>query len=270
MGFQRISQKDSYWGRPKNRGILLGRACVGFVAMSCFFFSISELPLKDATVINFTSPMFTAVFAWIFLGEPFGIQEVAATAFSFLGVLMVAQPPFLFHRLGSGSDPGLESRRAAAVLIGCVGAACAGAAYTLVRAAGKLGEPPLVPVLWFSSTSVPAAAVFLLLCQSPVWPSFSGIAGMALVGTAAFGGQVFLSRGLQLERAAKAMSLQYVKVLFSYMLGMFVLQETANLSGTFGALLIAASALIVMKEHQNDSELLRDVDLDMQSTIRKQ
>ena len=49
----------------------------------------------------------------------------------------------------------------------------AGGAYTLVRAVGKLGEPPLVPVLWLSAISVVGAGVALLLPDGEhwVWPS---------------------------------------------------------------------------------------------------
>lgn len=39
--------------------------------------SIQLLPLRDATVLNFTMPIFTAILAAVLLGENWGVREAA-------------------------------------------------------------------------------------------------------------------------------------------------------------------------------------------------
>ena len=51
------------WGHRK--GLLVLRGTFGFIALSCFFFALTRLPLADVTVLHFTNPVFTAVIAAI-------------------------------------------------------------------------------------------------------------------------------------------------------------------------------------------------------------
>lgn len=67
----------------------------------------------------------------------------------------------------------------------------------------------------------------------------------------AFCGQALMSRGLQLETAATATSLYYVKVVFSYALGVGVLGEQPDLMGAAGTILIGISTTLVMRARCN-------------------
>jgi len=67
------------------------------------------------------------------------------------------------------------------------------------------------------------------------------------VGVLAFCGQALMSRGLQLEAAATATSLYYVKVVFSYALGVGVLGEQPDYMGAAGTVLIGISTTLVMR-----------------------
>ncbi|HSN85038.1 MAG TPA: DMT family transporter, partial [Polyangiales bacterium] len=90
------------WGNDKK--LLLTRGFAGFMGLSCYFYAISHLPLADATVIQFCNPMLAALFAVFALKEPLRWIEVVATVFSMVGVVLVAQPTFLFEQ-GAALDP---------------------------------------------------------------------------------------------------------------------------------------------------------------------
>src|SRR5215217_7502782 len=45
------------WGNRK--GLLVLRGLMGFAALSCFFYALIHLPLADATVIQYTNPVWT-------------------------------------------------------------------------------------------------------------------------------------------------------------------------------------------------------------------
>ena len=57
----------SLWGRKK--GLMILRGLSGFVALSLHFYTIEHLPLGTAVMLNYTSPIFVAVFAVLFLKE---------------------------------------------------------------------------------------------------------------------------------------------------------------------------------------------------------
>lgn len=70
----------------------LGRGIALALASTIFFTSLFVLPLATATALGFTSPMFTALFAAVLLGEPARKETWIATAIAFVGVLIVLRP----------------------------------------------------------------------------------------------------------------------------------------------------------------------------------
>ncbi len=64
--------------------------------MTTYYVSISALPLGDAVTIGLLQPPLTALLAWLVLGEVFGWRGAAGCTACVAGVVIVAQPPFLF------------------------------------------------------------------------------------------------------------------------------------------------------------------------------
>lgn len=226
-------------GSPEVRQLVLARAFVGYIALSTYFYSIQVLPLRDATVLNFTMPIFTAILAALMLNERWGKREAAGTFFSFLGVILVSQPQFMFS--GDATvDP--MNNIAVGIVAALLGSSLGALSYVIVRSIGRQGEPPLVCVFAFAAFSAPFSAVAMFF-QGLKVPILIEAAGLVMVGLTAFTAQVFLTRGLQLEKAAKASSLQHLKVICTYLLGVAFLGETPSLVSFLGALLVAGSAI---------------------------
>lgn len=70
----------------------LGRGASVAFATLAFFSAIFLMPLADATAIQFTSPMLTALFSAMILGERMPKIAWAATLFAFFGVLLILRP----------------------------------------------------------------------------------------------------------------------------------------------------------------------------------
>ncbi|MDP9348235.1 MAG: DMT family transporter, partial [Gemmatimonadota bacterium] len=51
----------SPWGNDRLR--LAVRGFLGFVGLSCFYFSLAHLPIAEATVFQYMNPVFTALLA---------------------------------------------------------------------------------------------------------------------------------------------------------------------------------------------------------------
>lgn len=225
------------WGT--RRRLLVTRGLAGFVALSCFYYSVIHLPLADATVIQYTNPVWTAWLGWWLLGERLSRGEAALSALSLLGVVLVARPSFLFGE-GVALDP-------TAVAIALAGSLCSAAAYVSVRKLGRT-EHPLVIVFYFTLVTVPASVPGLLL--DAVWPTPIEWLYLVGVGVTALLGQVFLTRGLQRERAGRATAIAYVQIVFAAALGGVFFDQWPHGLSLLGALLVLASVVVLARRRQ--------------------
>src|SRR5688572_16678923 len=69
-------------------GLQLGRGAAVALATLCFFLGVMAMPLADATAIQFTSPILTALLAPLVLGERTRRTTWVATLLAFAGVLV--------------------------------------------------------------------------------------------------------------------------------------------------------------------------------------
>ncbi|HWE26997.1 MAG TPA: DMT family transporter, partial [Polyangia bacterium] len=75
--------------RPHNwRGLFL-RGLFGGTAVFGYFMAIEHLDVGLATLLNYTAPVFTALFAWLFLGEAIGPGTLVALVVTTVGVALV-------------------------------------------------------------------------------------------------------------------------------------------------------------------------------------
>ncbi len=192
-----------------------------------------HLPLADATVIQYTNPVFTALLAAVFLAEPIGGRESVAVVASLIGLLAIARPSFLFPSAAGGLDP-------LAVGVALTGAILSAAAYVTVRKLGRT-EHPLVIVHYFAMIvvlgSLPVAATILK------WPTPVEWIGLIGIGVTTHIAQVYMTRGLALEPAGRAMAVGYIQIVFAAVLGALVFAEFPDVPGVFGATLIVLSTL---------------------------
>lgn len=229
--------KASLWG--KHRGLLLLRGLLGFGGLSCFYFALTKLPLADATVIFYSNPVLTALFAALFLDERLGPSEIAGALLSFAGITLIARPSFLFGAAAS-------SLNLLYVGIAFVGAVCAAGAYAVVRTLRER-EHPLVVVFYFPLVatigSIPTAGF-----TDMQWPTlYEWALLLGGVGLTAQIAQVLLTNGLHQERAGRAMAMTYLQIVFAAIWGMLFFQEFPDLLSVFGALLVVGGTIVVAR-----------------------
>jgi drug/metabolite transporter (DMT)-like permease len=73
-------------------GLQFGRGAAVALATICFFMGVMAMPLADATAIQFTSPILTAILAPLVLKERSPAAVWLATLLAFAGVLVVLRP----------------------------------------------------------------------------------------------------------------------------------------------------------------------------------
>ena len=124
------------------------RSICGTVGIVCNFYAIDHLVLSDANMLNKLSPFFTIIFSYFLLKERLTLFQGIAVVVAFMGALFIIKPT------GNMTDP--------AALIGMLGGAGAGAAYSFVRVLGKRGVNGKLIVMFFSAFTCVFALPFLI------------------------------------------------------------------------------------------------------------
>lgn len=208
---------------------LMLRGLLGFGGLTGYYIAIARLPLADATTLQNATPMITSVLAWWLLDETIGWPTAIAIACGIGGVVLIVRPT------GTGLDPVGVGAALSAVM-------CSSFAYVTVRKLVQT-EHPLVIVFYFPLVATPLALPWML--TSFVVPEPIDLLLLVSIGAATQVGQVFLTRGLAVERVSRASSIGYLQVAFAMVWQLAVFGEVPTAWTIGGASLILGGTLLV-------------------------
>jgi len=214
----------------RRHGLLFFRSLVGFVAMLCFFRALGNVPLATATTLLYTSPIFIVLLSGALLAEERPRGMFGLVLLAFVGIVCVFQP-----------DAGKWSIDTFLALLAGFLAALA---YMAVRRLRETESAEAV-VAYFGVFSVIACLPFVDGAWVPENLEAWGIS--AGIGLGATGGQLCMTRAYHLERASVVGPLSYATVVFSWLLGVFVFEESLELLALVGVLLVVASGVLVSR-----------------------
>ncbi|MCB9697577.1 MAG: DMT family transporter [Alphaproteobacteria bacterium] len=216
--------------RPVNVRMHLVRAVVGMVAMGCYFFTIGRLPLGDAVLLTYLSPVLVAALAPWTTGERVTRRVWAALVLGLAGVALVAGPHGASDPLGIAS--GLASAFFAAL------------AYLSIRVLTRTDTNTTI-VFWFSALGA--------LMSAPAWldgvvvPDVGllfELVGIGVIGAIA---QRLLTRAYALGEAAEVAVYSYATPVFAYVLGLLVLGEVPAAPSVVGTLLVVGAGALAAR-----------------------
>lgn len=220
----------SPWG--SNKPLLIARGFVGAVALFFVYYSVTSLPLAEATILQYLHPVFTAVLAIFFLNEVIQRSTISCVFLSFIGLLVMVAPnlfnvSIVYSWLSIG-----------AAVLGAFGSAVA---YVIVKKLTKTEDSSVI-VFYFPLVALPIS--LLLLGNDFVMPSFTALILLILVGVFTQIGQIGLTKALHCEDANKATAYSYVQVVFSLCIGWLCFDEVTTITTLIGGVLIIVGALI--------------------------
>ena len=229
-------------GRP---WLLLFRGLMGFLALLCFFYDIAHIPLAEAMTYSKTSPIWTALFAYLFLHEALSGRAWMAVFVGFLGIVLITDPfttPFdKYDILG---------------ILSGVGAALA---YTSVRELKRyydtraivlsfMGMGTLGPlVLMAISPYVEAKWLDFIFAEFvvPKKELWWMIIAMVVLATLA---QIFMTKAYGAAKAGIVATVSYSNILFSILFGViFLADPLPDFVKFLGIILIVLSGILVAR-----------------------
>ena len=206
------------------------RSLFGTLGIICNFYAVSHLNLADASMLNKMSPFFTLLFSMLILGETATLFQIACVAGAFVGSLFIIKPAF-------GSMALFPS------LVGLCGGMAAGAAYTMLRKLRLAGEPGPMIILFFSVFSCVFCLPSMLLSYAPMSGRQLGM--LLLAGLFASGGQFSITAAYSYAPANQISVYDYSMMIFSTLLGFFVLGQVPDALSFIGYFVICAMAVLM-------------------------
>ncbi|KAK5625541.1 hypothetical protein RRF57_001258 [Xylaria bambusicola] len=254
---------------PRNMfGLLVMRGTSGFVGLFGLYYSLSYLEISDATAISFLVPTWTGFLCYVWLHEPYRIQEAVSGLISLVGVLLIARPAFLFGNptvsvpdldnstvtmfivdgslekppvVGSPSSP----QRTLAVICSILGTFAAATAYSTIRIIGKRVHS-LISVNYFAGLSTIASGLIILVHPDLEFILPKGSLQWSLlliIGISGFLLQFLLTEGLQREKGGRATNMTYFQMVLALIIERVIWGTTPPVLSLVGSVLIISAAI---------------------------
>ncbi len=239
------------WKIPLNNSghrpwLLFFRGFMGFTALLAFFYNIAHISLADAMTFSKTSPIFTALFAFLFLQERLNKRAWFALFLGFVGIIFITGGGLTF------------SYYDALGIFSGVGAALA---YTSVKELKKYYDTRAIvlsfmtigtlgPVIlmgfspWISNPDLDIFFAPFIMPHGWMWVE------VAMMGVLATMAQVYMTKAYGESKAGIVGAVSYSNILFSIIVGLFLGDDFPTMMMLIGIVLIVSSGLIVAKEKE--------------------
>ncbi|WP_282072108.1 DMT family transporter [Polaribacter atrinae] len=204
-----------------NKKLLFIRGLAGVISLTTFFQALNYLAIGTAVSLRYTSPIFAAILALIFLKEKIKPVQWFLFLLSFTGVLVIK---------GFGVD--VDSIGIVLVLLSAISL---GVIFVVIRKIGDT-ENPLVIINYF----MVMAFVFGGIMSINNWKNPNSLEWLLLLSLGVFGyvGQLYMTKALQSHETNVIAPLKYLEVVFMIAIGAFWFGEIYNLWTLLGVFLI--------------------------------
>lgn len=214
---------------PANPMLLVTRAILHVGALCFAFYAFSTLPMVEAYVILFCTPLIISVLAIWFLGEQIALARWVAIAFGLLGVVVVLRPSIQTIELGHFSA--------------LAAAFCSGATAVISRkisSSENMATMILFPLL--ATIFVSGAALYFVYQPMPL----IDLALMFLVGALGLLGQYSVLTGFRLAPAAYIGPMQYSQIVWAILFGYVFFNESIDIWVVVGSLITVISGVAII------------------------
>ena len=234
--------KDKFIHPWKQTRFLLLRGLSGATAMTSMIYAVKHMPLADARVIFYISPVFTAILGRIFLKESVSKFDVLAMILSIGGVVLIGRPTFLFGSLGENYG----SKQVWVPTLVAVASAFVSATSTVLTRKMSQEVGPRVVVFYFALVGSVIGFVGSLISgfKYPDCGTYDSIYMLA-TGVLGYFAQVVRSKALSMDKASVIALVGTIGIGFSFILQLVVLDVVPNSLSIGGAILILLCNVII-------------------------
>ena len=215
------------------------RSFFALAAMYLWFFSISNIPLAKATAINFTAPVFGAIFAIFLLKEKIKERRFFAIIFSFIGALIIIRPGFIEINFF------IITALAASILMG--------AAAIFIKKLSMVDHPNSIVFYMPTFLTIVSFIPCIMYWQPPNYTQCILLIATGLTATLA---HQAISRAFALSDATYVLIFDYIRLPITAIFAFYLFGELTSIWIWIGGLIIfASSSYIVYREKKTGKKI---------------
>lgn len=220
--------------RTRHLGMHLSRNAANFVGQGAWIYAVTILPLAVVTALEFTTPVWVALMAAMFLGEALNRHRLVAITCGFLGVMVILRP-------------GAEAVDPAALII--IGSAVFFAISNVMVKALTRTEGAFTIVLFMQIVQLPMSGTGAYFnWTTPVWEHTPWL---IMIGVAGLLAHYAMTRALQLADATVVGPIDFLRLPITAAVAYLLYEEGLNPYVLAGAALIFAGNFYgVWQEHR--------------------
>ena len=205
------------------------RGITGICAMLMWFSALAKVEIATATALSFTAALFTTLAAVLFLKERIRLRRVAAIIAGFIGVIVVLRPT------------GDSVNYSALLVLGST--MFWGFNVVVVKTLSKTDR---------SASIVAWSAIFLSVLSFPLLLRFGTLPNsdqfllLLLIGVFATIGHMCLTTALSMADSTAVMSLDFLRLIWSVMIGVWFFADIIDTWTIVGAVIIFGSGIYIV------------------------
>ena len=214
--------------KSNNMKLQFNRSMINIISMICWFSAIGMMHFEKATALGFTTPLFTTILAVLVLGEVIRFHRTAALLLGFIGIIIIIRPGFVPFEFGT----------------------------VLMLIASFSFSFVLIFVKKLSATDSSQTIIFYhLLFMTPVffilslffWETISLYQLMifTLMGASGLLSHWCLAQAFKLSDTTFVMPLQFTKLIWASLIGLFMFAEQPDIWTWVGGLIIFISVVYI-------------------------
>ncbi len=233
------------------------RSMVGIFGMFFGFAGLAILPLADATVISYASPLFVIMLAAIFLKERVRAYRWTAVGIGFSGVVVAMSP----HLAILGGDA-VSAKGALFALIGAIMAA-----FAMVEVRKLTATDTTASIVFYFSLFCSVIGLltlplgFVLDGWAWVMPSLPNFAILMLVGVLGGLGQITLTAAYRRAETSVIAPFEYVSIIWATAVGFFAFGDVPQEAVIIGsAIVVIAGLFVIYRENRLGLERKRQLE----------
>ena len=214
--------------KSNNLKLQISRSIINVFSMICWFSAIGLMHFEKAAALGFSTPLFTTILAIIFLKEKIRFHRTAALIIGFIGIIVIIRPGLVPLEIGAGLLL-LSAFTFSFVLI-------------IVKKLSSIDESQTI-IFYHLLFSTPIFFILSLFYWQDI--NLNQLLIFAFMGATGLLSHWCLAQAFKLSDTTFVMPLQFTKLIWASLIGLFIFSEQPDIWTWFGAIIIFISVVYI-------------------------
>ena len=214
--------------KSNNMKLQFSRSMINVISMICWFSALGIMQLEKATALGFTTPLFTTILAVFFLGEIIRIHRTAALALGFVGILVIIRPGYIPFEYGT--------------LLMLIASLSFSFVLIFVKQLSNI-DSNLTIIFYHLLFMTPVFFIVSLFFWEPI--TLNQLLIFIIMGIAGLLSHWCMTQSLKMSDTTFVMPLQFTKLIWVSLIGLFIFSEIPDLWTWIGGIIIFISVVYI-------------------------